>query len=76
MATCTDIGYTERVAIVFQAKLKKEKAEEFPFYEEGNMNGAKFVDGQIALFESGGVSKCGIYTINGRNGEGSKCWAY
>lgn len=52
-ATCTNIGYTEGVIAVFQVKLKNKKAAEFPFFEDENMNCAKFVDRQITLLQSG-----------------------
>lgn len=51
-AKCIDIGYTEGVAAVFQAKRKDEKAEEFSFYEEENMDGETFVDGKIVALQS------------------------
>lgn len=48
-AVCTDIGYTDRVLAVYKAKFAGQKAEEFPYYEDGNMDEKTFVKRQIAL---------------------------
>lgn len=50
---CIDIGYTQGVDAVFTERLKDAKAEEFPFYEDENMNYEMFVDGQVAELQSG-----------------------
>lgn len=52
-AVCTDIGYIDRVSAVFKAKLAGQKADDFPYCEDGNMNEKAFVKGQIALLQAG-----------------------
>lgn len=53
---CTDIGYIERVLAVYQAKLARQKTENFPYYEDGNMDEKTFVNRQIALLQAGIVN--------------------
>lgn len=49
--TYMDIGYTEGEIAVFDAKLPQEKTQDFPFYEEGNMDRETFIDRQIVLLQ-------------------------
>lgn len=51
-AKLIDVGYAEGVDILFKAKLKEENAEEFPFYEEGNIDGDIYVHEQVAALQS------------------------
>lgn len=53
---CADIRYIGGVSAVFKAKLAGKKAEEFPYYEDGNMDEKAFVKRQIALLQAGIVN--------------------
>lgn len=48
-AVCTDSGYTEEVSMVYKAKLAGQKADDFPYYEDGNIDEKTFMKRQIAL---------------------------
>lgn len=48
-----DIGYIDGVSAVFKAKLARQKAEDFPYYADGNMDEKIFVARQIALLQAG-----------------------
>lgn len=53
VAVCIDIGYTEGVSTVYQAKLTGQKVKDFPYYENGNMDGKTFMNRQIASLQVG-----------------------
>lgn len=55
-AVCTDIGYTEGVSVVYKTKLTGQKAKDFPYYEDGNMDNKTFVKRQIAMVQAGIVN--------------------
>lgn len=42
---CTNIGYNEGVKVIFAANQQEENAVEFPYFEEGNIDGPTFIDG-------------------------------